>query len=179
MAWRPYENLIDGELDNTVPGKVTGWLRFFRRGHVPLTVTLDLDGDCHRDLQGRRFRVHNPDPRDRDEGAGPGSYVDGLVPRQRGSVGDMTAGGPPVDYVAYPYLEWYADNGRVVLELEPSQLEILTDEPTFAPRELDRATQHELMAGFLGELVAATGANGAAVVGAAPRPRGRKRRRAA
>jgi len=28
MAWRPYDNLIAGELDNTVPGKVTGWLRF-------------------------------------------------------------------------------------------------------------------------------------------------------
>ena len=28
MAWRPYENLIDGELNNRTPGKVTGWMRF-------------------------------------------------------------------------------------------------------------------------------------------------------
>ena len=28
MARRPYENLIEGELDNTVPGHVTGWIRF-------------------------------------------------------------------------------------------------------------------------------------------------------
>ena len=28
MAWRPSEYLIDGELDNTNPGKVTGWMRF-------------------------------------------------------------------------------------------------------------------------------------------------------
>jgi hypothetical protein len=28
MAWRPSEYLIDGELDNTTPGKVTGWMRF-------------------------------------------------------------------------------------------------------------------------------------------------------
>lgn len=27
-AWRPYENLIAAELHNTVPGKVTGSLRF-------------------------------------------------------------------------------------------------------------------------------------------------------
>lgn len=24
----------------------------------------------------------------------------------------------------YPYIEWYSDNGRVVLELDPSQVEI-------------------------------------------------------
>ena len=39
MAWRPYANLIDGELNNSTPGKVTGWMRFFRRGMTPLRVT--------------------------------------------------------------------------------------------------------------------------------------------
>jgi len=28
-------------------------------------------------------------------------------------------------YVEYPYIEWYAANGRVVLELDPSQVEIV------------------------------------------------------
>ena len=28
MAWRPTEYLIEGELDNTNPGKVRGWMRF-------------------------------------------------------------------------------------------------------------------------------------------------------
>jgi hypothetical protein len=27
MAWRPCENLIEGDLDNRTPGKVTGWMR--------------------------------------------------------------------------------------------------------------------------------------------------------
>ena len=49
MAFRPYENLIDGELDNRVPNKVTGWIRFFRQGREPLKVSLDLDGDFHED----------------------------------------------------------------------------------------------------------------------------------
>jgi hypothetical protein len=31
-------------------------------------------------------------------------------------------------YVDYPYIEWYSDNGRVVLELEPVQVEILGTE---------------------------------------------------
>jgi len=28
MAWRPTQYLLEGELDNTTPGKVTGWMRF-------------------------------------------------------------------------------------------------------------------------------------------------------
>jgi hypothetical protein len=32
-------------------------------------------------------------------------------------------------YVSYPYIEWYSEaNGRVVLELDPSQVEILDSE---------------------------------------------------
>src|SRR5258708_28304531 len=45
MAWRPYENLINGELDNRIPGKVTGWIRFFRGAKRPLQVRFDLAGD--------------------------------------------------------------------------------------------------------------------------------------
>jgi hypothetical protein len=164
MAFRPYENLMEGVLDNTVPGKVTGWICFFRRGKSPLKITLDLAGDCHRDLQGRRFRLSNPEPRERhpDES---GSYVDGIVPHQHGDTGDMTAGDPPRDYVDYPYIEWYAYNGRVVLELERSQLQILTPEPASRPRKLDRGVQHAHMANFLGQLAGATGAPIVGVVG--------------
>jgi hypothetical protein len=176
MAFRPYENLIDGELDNTVPGKVTGWIRFFRRGKPPLEVTLDLDGDAHRDLQGRRFRFFNPDPREDDPDARD-TYLDGFAAVQKGQTGDMTAGWPPCDYVDYPYLEWYAENGRVVLELGRDQLEVLTPEPTFPPHALDRGVQHEHMAKFLSGMAAATGAPFVGVVGdASERP---KRRRAA
>jgi len=28
MAWRPSEHFIEGVLDNTVQGKVTGWMLF-------------------------------------------------------------------------------------------------------------------------------------------------------
>ena len=28
MAWRPNEQLVCGELDNTVQNKVTGWMKF-------------------------------------------------------------------------------------------------------------------------------------------------------
>jgi len=129
MAWRPYENLIDGFLDNTVPGKVTGWMRFFRRGRSPLEVTFDLEGDFHRDIQGKGIQLSNPFPSDRNEGlSGSRSYVDGLSPVQRGEVGDITAGLTPRDYVDYPYIEWYSQlNWRVVLELDPAQVTVVED----------------------------------------------------
>jgi len=180
MAWRPYENLIDGELDNRTPGKVTGWMHFFRAGKQPVKITLDLAGDFHEDIRGTLIRLSNPNPSDRNnELERSGSYVDGIARMQRGTVGDITAGlplGPWTEelaqrlmaqhelvwdelgitgdkrearkqelsqrccrqieagdlyypYVAYPYIEWYAANGRVVLELDPSQVEIVKTNP--------------------------------------------------
>jgi len=41
MAWRPYENLVEGELDNTVAGKVSGWMQFVGMEEI---VKIDLVG---------------------------------------------------------------------------------------------------------------------------------------
>jgi hypothetical protein len=130
MAWRPYENLINGELDNTTSGNVTGWLYFFRRGKNPLRVRLDLVGDFHEDIWGKIIRLTNPNPSDRNEALGRGrSYMDGMAEEQIGETGDITAGLPvngKYPYVRYPYIEWYSeDNGRVVLELDPSQVAVV------------------------------------------------------
>lgn len=177
MAWRPYENLLDGELDNRTPGKVTGWMRFVRNGKPPLRVTFDLEGDFHEDIRGTKIRLANPEPSDRNHGQG--TYMEGFAREQHGTAGDITAGrplGPWTEalaqklmaqnelmwdeagirgrererrrqefsegyrahiaaqdlyhpYVDYPYIEWYSDNGRVVLELDPSQLEIVETAP--------------------------------------------------
>jgi len=59
MAWRPYENLIDSELDNRTPGKMSGWMRFFRQGKSPLKVKLDLAGDFREDISGTMIRLKN------------------------------------------------------------------------------------------------------------------------
>src|SRR5690242_19465188 len=67
MAWRPYENLIDGELDNRVPGKVSGWMRFFRSGKRTLKVNFDLVGDFLDDIRGKVIRLSNPSPCDRNQ----------------------------------------------------------------------------------------------------------------
>jgi len=68
MAWRPYENLIDGELSNRVPGKVTGWMRFFRRRRQPLRVVFDLEGDFHEDIRGSDILLKGDAPADKNTG---------------------------------------------------------------------------------------------------------------
>ena len=177
MAWRPYENLIDGELDNRTSGKVTGWMRFYRGNEEPLRVTFDLVGNFHEDIRGKVIRLHNAKSSDRAESLGrSGTYMEGFASVQYGSVGDITAGislGPWTQkiadslmaqnerawddanlfaadrdemrrecaeryrehieandqytpYVAYPYIEWYSEaNGRVVLELDHSQVSVV------------------------------------------------------
>jgi hypothetical protein len=207
MAWRPYENLIDGELDNRTPGKITGWIRFFRNEQPPLRVTFDLEGDFHEDIRGTVIRLSNPNPSERFPDRKP-TYMEGFNPVQTGTAGDITAGlplGPWTEalaqdlmkrnelfwdeqgihgsereerrqdfseryrahiaagdlyyaYVAYPYLEWYSENGRVVLELDRSQIEIVKvvvplKEKT--PEELhgDKKKRDKAFGSFLGDMV--------------------------
>jgi hypothetical protein len=121
MALRPCEQLVEGELDNTVLGKVTGWLKFVG---VKEVVKLDLVGDFHRDIRGTKVYLRNAYPE-----LPTGNRVKNLESFsavQTGEVGDMTAGLPPQDYVDHPYFEWYSEaSGRVVLELDPDQVEVI------------------------------------------------------
>jgi len=135
MAWRPYENFSKGELDNRTPGSVRGWMHFYRRGKKPLRVILELTGDFHEDIRGKVIRLSNPNPSEKNEHLErEGTYMEGFSPVQRGDVGDITAGlptgldergEPTYAYCPYPYIEWYGTNGRAVLELDPTQVEIV------------------------------------------------------
>lgn len=143
MAWRPTNNLIEGELDNTTLGRVTGWIRFYG---LDAPVLLDLRGDFHRDIRGARLRLA---PRRRPE---PSRAVEmqGFELLQAGYAGDITAGMPPHDWGRTPYIEWYTEeNGRVVLELRPDDVEVLGDPiPWTETRPVDRAEQEALLEKF-------------------------------
>ena len=145
MAWRPSEQLIEGVLDNTAPNKVTGWMKF---AGMKENVTFNLEGNFHRDIRGAKVRLCGDGESANAEEAE--KYMEGFVQHQTGSVGDMTAGREPIDYVSYPYWEWYAQNGRVVVELEPDQVEILTlPIPAMESDPIGRKQQAENMAEFL------------------------------
>ena len=97
MAWRPTQYLLKGELDNTTPGKVTGWMRFVG---VKNSVTFDLEGNFHRDIRGAKIRLRGYAHEDDRESV---RDMEGFAHHQTGKVGDITAGRPPIDYVNYPY----------------------------------------------------------------------------
>lgn len=128
MAFRIAASLIEGVLDNTVPGCVKGWVSFAREREAPLHCTLELDGDFHDDVRGRILHFWNDHPSE-VEG------LDHLNPNQKGKTGDIT-----LEYVQrHAYIEWYSDyNGRVVLEIPLIQCEVLgadVDLSTLPPRK--------------------------------------------
>jgi hypothetical protein len=132
MAWRITDLVVDGELDNTVEGRVTGWLRLVG---LDEPVRLDLRGNCRADLAGWRFRIVRLEPI--PAWAEPGD-LDGFAAEQVGEAGDILADQilrhydcpvdellariragepPPTDLRPALYLEWYSDrNGRVVIQ---------------------------------------------------------------
>ena len=148
MAWRPTRYLLEGELDNITPGKVTGWMRF---AGMKNKVTFDLKGEFHRDIRRAKIRFKG-DGEDGDVEAA--SYMDSFAQHQTGNVGDITAGLPPHDYVDYPYIEWYGDdNGRIVIELAPEQVKVIGNLlPWTQQQPVSREQQSQHMGKFLGDL---------------------------
>lgn len=147
MAWRPSDYLINGILDNSLLGRVTGILRF---EGMREPVQLDLAGDFHRDIRGAKLELlGNPDAALHREEAR--RYFNCFSNIQNGKVGDITAGLPPHDYVRYPYIEWYSEqNGRVVLEYNASQVRVIgTPIPYQESFQISRDQQASNMAEFL------------------------------
>ena len=215
MAWRPHENLIEGELDNRTAGSVIGWMRFARRGKSPIRVTFDLAGDFHEDIRGKLIRISNPRTL-RGDASLVRDDMEGFSLVQCGQVGDITAGialGPWnseiieklmaqhelswdrmglgeaerrerrrefvaeyeahvaagelfYPYVAYPYIEWYSQrNGRVVLELDASQVEIVGEgvpqvEKTARELHEDEVKRRAAFGTFMADMVKGLSGNG-------------------
>jgi exonuclease III len=80
---------------------------------------------------------------------------------QKGKVGDMTAGLLPCDYgtPGEASFEWYSqENGRVVIELDTEQVELLSQPiPACECDPIDRKQQAENMAEFLSSMAEAVG----------------------
>lgn len=148
MAFRPTHYLIEGELDNTHAGKVTGWIRF---AGITEPVVLKLRGNFHRDIQGAKIRFRGEGRPDGDHDP---AYMEGFSTCQNGKVGDITAGLPPAEYTDYPYIEWYSEeNGRVVLELDEDQIEVIGQPvPLEQASPVSRREQNENLAAFMHEV---------------------------
>ena len=97
MTWRPTKYLVEGELDNRVPGIIVGWLRF---AGVDDKVSLELEGDLMSDIRGKRLKLSG-----RYEGSSRVAWKEmrGFRADQLGRAGWITAGGPNEQHIDYPY----------------------------------------------------------------------------
>lgn len=124
INWRPSIYLIEGELDNTTPGRVTGWMRFLG---MSKTMQLNLRGDFRDDVRGKRMRFNGEG--EMADALAAAAYMAEISSDQQGLVCTITAGIEPDIYIDYVYIEWYSEaNGRVLIELEPKYAVVL-DEP--------------------------------------------------
>ncbi len=115
MAWRPSDYLIEGELDNSVRGKVTGWMKF--KG-MPQKVLLDLSGDFHPTIQGTKLKLTGMGIEDEEQ------YMNTFNINQVGRVEEISMDGDSRDESCC-YIEWYDDMiGRIVVELSDGNVEV-------------------------------------------------------
>ncbi|MBM3288594.1 MAG: hypothetical protein FJY92_00435 [Candidatus Hydrogenedentes bacterium] len=150
MAYRLGDYVVYGEFFNTKNYVTFGHV--VMRGETPddnLPILVHLTGNCGPDLQGKHFRFYLE-----DENA-PGKVFlreehRGLRDQQIGPTGTMTAEGwvrtfdcsieeflrrsklgepPPTKWKRHLYLEWFSQNGRVVIELGGAVVEECVREP--------------------------------------------------
>ena len=152
MALRLGNQVVRGEIFNTRRHSVHGWLEL-RDWDRPLL--LELTGNCDPDLAGWHIRFEarpSADPQNpihrSDDTSGERNEFDrsGVAPRQIGATGTMTAARqvkscdcppkelylrsklgepPPFEWKRCLYLEWYSQNGRVVVELADPLIEFV------------------------------------------------------
>jgi hypothetical protein len=140
MSWRLADYLVYGELWNDRSYSTHGYLAL--RGEEDgedTVVRLELTGDCESDLRGKHVRFWPSGEEDAKDGP---IFVErehkGFQIRQVGPTGTMTANGwvrvmpcdpeefmhraklgepPPTVWVRRLYLEWFSQNGRMLIEL--------------------------------------------------------------
>jgi hypothetical protein len=150
MAYHLGEYVVYGELRNLDRYTTFGYLVL--RGEPeddPVVVHINLTGNCDADLKGKCFRFMPEKP----DAEGPifrREEHDGFRDQQVGPTGTMTAQGwvrtfdcsieeflrrsklgepPPTTWKRHLYLEWFSQNGRVVVELGGAIVEECVRQP--------------------------------------------------
>lgn len=162
MAWRLNDLVVGGELFNTRYYSTHGWLEL-RDEERPLM--LHLTGNCDPDLRGWhiRFTARPPQPDPALAGEPPPDLSD-LAWEQIGPTGSMTAARkvrvsdcpptelylraklgemPPTEWKRCMYLEWYSQNGRMVIELVDPEIEYVEFVDLGGEAEEEKPTQPE------------------------------------
>ncbi len=157
MAYRLGNYIVSGSLDNRRRNRTVGTLSLWASdGPGPGAVRFELTGDCNPDFRGKKIRFWcRQDP-------WKCTPVDPVLFSkfqwlQIGATGTMTASGwvrsmpcdvgeylrrkelgepPPTPWVRRLYLEWYGQNGRVVVEMADPLVEQRPDKDEVDGRRL-------------------------------------------
>src|SRR6266566_9580035 len=167
MALRIHQSVVRGEIDNRRSGRIDGWITLVG---VERPLTLDLTGNCLRDLAGCVVRFENPHP------LATGDEKNVPAPLQRGVAGEITAsrkvrvldvpleeamhltrfGTQPPEHSANAlYLEWFSEaNGRVVIESSDYKIDVSPAEWELSPEDEEQqiASCHEALRAWLEQL---------------------------
>jgi hypothetical protein len=127
MDLRLGDYVVAGELINRRPNCTHGWLAL-RGEETP--VIFQLTGNCSASLRGQHIRFALPD--DRPAPAAPPLDTSRLAWQQIGPTGEITLrdGVPGNSPAGRPslYMEWFSQNGRVVLELVDPDIEWVAED---------------------------------------------------
>lgn len=150
MATRLGDYVVYGELRNPRWSSTFGVIAL--RGAAPgdeTVIRVDLTGDCDEDLRGKTFRFM-PRKVDQDDPVFDPKEQAGFRDMQVGTTGTMTAESwvrtfdcsmeeflqrsklgepPPTEWKRRLYLEWFSQNGRVVIEMADPIVEECVREP--------------------------------------------------
>ncbi len=165
MAIRLHDSILGGAIYNASRNSVHGHL--FIRG-IQESLTLELTGAPCADLAGRSFEFTMPED-ERDVPEAEMESIRAMQPRQIGPTGDITAarkvktfacspeeyyrlskaGNPPeVTWQYCLYIEWFGQNGRVVVELPGARIRLIdleAESPADAIDDPDEPSDGEIV----------------------------------
>ncbi len=130
MTLRLGDYVVAGEIINRHRNSTHGWLALRGESH-PLLV--QLTGDPSPELVGKRFRFEIPDDRPLPDPLPPPLDFKTIATQQIGPTGEMSVS--QTDGQTRISLEWFSQNGRVLVELTDPELEWIEDDEEDARRQ--------------------------------------------
>jgi len=141
MTLRLSDYVVAGEIINRRRNATHGWLALRGQDH-PLLV--QLTGDPSPDLVGKRFRFEIPDDRPSANPPAAPLDFDTIASQQIGPTGEMSV--VQTDGHTRISLEWFSQNGRVLVEVIDPEFEWVEDDEEDAQREKEaKATEEQAL----------------------------------
>ena len=142
MTLRLGEYVVAGEIINRQRNSTHGWIAL-RGERSPLLV--QLTGDPSPELAGKRFRFEVPDDWPLPDPLPPPLDLKAIATQQIGPTGEMSV--TQENGQVRISLEWFSQNGRVLVELTDPELEWVEDDEEDARRRKEAEAAEKAEAG--------------------------------